>query len=75
MLRTIRPVKHVLVFTPDVFKDREFPDPCVSLHTYKLTEDRAYIEKSGKMVLDLIQSYVDDAEEYYSETHHNLGTE
>ena len=64
--RTIRPVKNVLVFTPDVFSGREYPDNCVSLHKYKITEDRSFIKECGRQIIDLIRSYVNDAEEYYN---------
>ena len=69
MFQTARPVQNVLVFTPDVFEDRSYPDDHVSLHTYKVSEDRSYIEKCGEAVLNLIHSYVLNADQFYEQIH------
>ena len=66
-MRDNRTVHNVLVLSPDVFEDQFALDNTITLHTYKLTDDGAYVTKCGDYLLKLIQAHVSDAEEFYEQ--------
>lgn len=65
-----RPVHKVLVFTPDVFEKKEFPDDKVELVTFKPTKDRSNLEEVCSSLLQAINKQVEVADQFYS---HILG--
>ena len=61
-----RPVHQVLVFTPDVFEQRSFPDDKVSLVTFKPKNNRVSINEVCNNLLNSIYEKIEQADEFYT---------
>ena len=69
-LTSSRPVHQVLVFTPDVFEQREYSDNKVSLITFKPSENRDIIHNACAPLISAISEQVDSADAFFDRVNH-----
>ena len=65
-----RPVHQVLVFTPDVFEQRDYSDNKVSLITFKPTENRDTIRNACIPLFSAISEQVETADVFFDRVSH-----
>lgn len=65
-LTSSRPVHQVLVFTPDEFEAKSFPDDKVTLVTFKPTTDRVFTNAVCNNLIDAIREQVEQADAFYN---------
>lgn len=60
-----RPVRHVFVFTPDVFDKKEYSDDQVTLLTFRPTTDKGIVNSVCEKLLERISKSVEAADQFY----------